>query len=182
MAQKKSAKKRAIISFRTILMILTVILVAWVVYQNWPDILDTLDNIQEANIFVLLLLIPEQLFMYYACGQIFFSYLKHRKNVKQFTNEEILRISTELNFVNHAVPAGGLGGLAFLTYRLGPYGVTAGQASFLYLFRYAITTVINYVQALIAIAVLLLLHLIPYNAMWIIPVALLMNMGVFFFL
>ncbi|MBR2766937.1 flippase-like domain-containing protein [Candidatus Saccharibacteria bacterium] len=182
MAQKKSAKKRAIISFRTILMILTVILVAWVVYQNWPDILDTLDNIQEANIFVLLLLIPEQLFMYYACGQIFFSYLKHRKNVKQFTNEEILRISTELNFVNHAVPAGGLGGLAFLTYRLGPYGVTAGQASFLYLFRYAVTTVINYVQALIAIAVLLLLHLIPHNAMWIIPVALLMNMGVFFFL
>lgn len=182
MAQKKSAKKRAIISFRTILMVLTVILVAWVVYQNWPDILDTLDNIQDANIFVLLLLIPEQLFMYYACGQIFFSYLKHRKNVKQFSNEEILKISTELNFVNHAVPVGGLGGLAFLTYRLGAYGVTAGQASFLYLFRYAITTIINYVQALIAIAVLLLLHLIPHDAMWIIPVALLMNMGVFFFL
>lgn len=182
MAKKKSAKKRAAFSFRTILVILTIILVAWVVYQNWPDILDTLDNIQDANIFVLLLLIPEQLFMYFACGQIFFSYLKHRKNVKQFSNAEILRISTELNFVNHAVPAGGLGGLAFLTYRLGPYGVTAGQASFLYLFRYAVTTVINYIQALVAILVLLALHMIPQDAMWIIPVALLMNMGVFFFL
>ena len=126
MAKKKSAKKKAIISFRTVLMVLTVILVAYVVYQNWPDILETLDNIQDANVFVLLLLIPEQLFMYYACGQIFFSYLKHRKNVKEFTDKEILRISTELNFVNHAIPAGGVGGLAFLTYRLSPYGVTAG--------------------------------------------------------
>ena len=182
MAKKKSAKKKAIISFRTVLMVLTVILVAYVVYQNWPDILETLDNIQDANVFVLLLLIPEQLFMYYACGQIFFSYLKHRKNVKEFTDKEILRISTELNFVNHAIPAGGVGGLAFLTYRLAPYGVTAGQASFLYLFRYAVTTVINYFQALIAILVLLMLHLIPREAMWIIPAALLMNTGVCFFL
>ena len=182
MAKKKSAKKKAIISFRTVLSILTVILVGWVVYQNWPDIKETFEHLSETNGFVLLLLIPEQLFMYFACGQIFFSYLKHRKNVQQFTDKEILTISTELNFVNHAVPAGGLGGLAFLTYRLSPYGVTAGQASFLYIFRYAITTVINYIQALIAILILLMFHLIPHNAMWIIPVALLMNLGVFFFL
>lgn len=182
MAEKKSVKKRAFISFRTILTILTVILVAWVVYQNWSDILETLNNIQDANGFVLILLIPEQLFMYFACGQIFFSYLKYRSNVKKFSDGEILRISTELNFVNHAVPAGGIGGLAFLTYRLNPYGVTAGQASFLYVFRYAVTTVINYVQALIAILVLLLLDMIPEEAMWIIPISLLMNMAVFFFL
>lgn len=173
------AKRKVKISFRTILSVLTLILVGYVVYQNWPDILDTLNHLQEANVFVLMLLVPEQLFMYYACGQIFFSYLKNRKNVKKFSNKEILRISTELNFVNHAVPAGGIGGLAFLTYRLLPYGVTAGQASFLYVFRYAVTTVINYIQALIAIAVLLMLNLIPDEAKWIIPVSLLMNFGVF---
>lgn len=182
MAKKKTAKKRAFVSFRTVLMILTVILVGWVVYQNWPDMLDTFDHLQETNVFVLLLLVPEQLFMYYACGQIFFSYLKNRKNVEKFTDGEILRISTELNFVNHAVPAGGIGGLAFLTYRLGEYGVSAGQASFLYVFRYAVTTVINYIQALLAILVLLALNMIPREAMWIIPVSLLMNMAVFAFL
>ncbi len=169
-------------SFRTVLMILTVILVTWVVYQNWSDILETLNHLHEANGFVLVLLIPEQLFMYYACGQIFFSYLRHKKNVQKFSSGEILRISTELNFVNHAIPAGGVGGLAFLTYRLMPYGVTAGQASFLYLFRYAITTVVNYLQALVAIGILLALNMIPQEAMWVIPVSLLMNMSVFFFL
>ena len=170
-------KKRLKFSFRTILLVLTVILVGWVVYQNWPDILETLNHLKDTNGFVLLLLIPEQLFMYYACGQIFFSYLKHRRNVAKFSNGEILKISTELNFVNHAVPAGGIGGLAFLTYRLKPYGVSTGQASFLYVFRYAVTTVINYLQALVAILILLALGLIPGEAMWIIPVALLMNTG-----
>ena len=175
-------KKRLGFSFRTILLILTAILVGYVIYQNWPDILDTLNHLQDTNGFILLLLIPEQLFMYYACGQIFFSYLKNRRNAAKFSNKEILKISTELNFVNHAVPAGGIGGLAFLTYRLAPFGVSAGQASFLYIFRYAVTTVINYAQALIAILVLFALNLIPNEAMWIIPVALLMNTGVFLFL
>ena len=74
-------------SVRTVLIILTAILVGYVVYQNWPDILETLRHLRDANGFVLMLLIPEQLFMYYACGQIFFSYLKHRKNVKKFSNK-----------------------------------------------------------------------------------------------
>ena len=175
-------KKHKWFSVRMALWVLTVALVSWVVYKNWADIVDTFNHLGEANWLVLILLIPEQLFMYFACGQIFFSYLKHRKNVKKFTAGEIMRISTELNFVNHAVPAGGIGGLAFLTYRLGMYNVSAGQASFLYVFRYAVTTVINYAQALVAIIVLLALNVVPGEAMWIIPVALLMNMGVFFFL
>lgn len=178
MARKKKMK----FSFRVILSVLTLILVGYVIYQNWSDILETLDHLKDTNIFVLLLLIPEQLFMYYTCGQIFFSYLRNRRNVQKFSNKDILLISTELNFVNHAIPAGGIGGLAYLTYRLLPYNVTAGQASFLYVFRYAVTTVINYLQALIAIVVLLVFNLIPEDAKWIIPLSLLMNMAVFFFL
>lgn len=174
--------KRKWNSLRAILSVLTVVLVGWVVYENWADIVDTFYHLRDANGLILLLLVPEQLFMYYACGQIFFSYLKHRKNVRHFSQKEMLSIATELNFVNRAVPAGGIGGLAFLTYRMLPYGVTAGQASFLYLFRYSVTTVINYVQALIAILVLLLFGLIPSEGQWIIPLSLLMNMAVFFVL
>ena len=176
------AKKKTWFSFRTVLAILTAILVGYVVYKNWPDIVETVDDLNKTNIFVLLLLIPEQLFMYFACGQIFFSYLKNRKNIETFSSSDKLKISTELNFVNHAIPVGGLGGLAFLTYRLSPFNVSAGQASFLYLFRYAITTVINYLQALIAILVLFMLNLVPDEATWIIPTALLMNLGVLGFL
>ena len=71
-------KKKFVISFRTILSLATVALVAYVVYQNWPDIVDTWYHLSDANLFVLLLLIPEQLYMYYACGQIFISYLEKK--------------------------------------------------------------------------------------------------------
>ncbi|MBR2709564.1 flippase-like domain-containing protein [Candidatus Saccharibacteria bacterium] len=182
MANEEKKKFKFRVTVRGVLMVLTAILVGIVIYQNWPDMIQAFHDLRKANAFVLLLLIPEQLVMYYSCGQIFFSYLKTQKDVKKFTNREILRISTELNFVNHAVPAGGVGGLAYLTFRLKPYNVTAGQASFLYLFRYAVTTVFNYLQALIAIVVLLIFNKIPGEAMWIIPVALLMNMGVGFML
>ncbi len=172
------AIKKLKFSVRTFLSVATVALVAYVVYQNWPDIMDTIEHLKDTNIIVLLFLVPEQLFMYYACGQIFFSYLK-TKAKKKFSKKEMLLISTELNFVNHAVPAGGLGGLAYLTYRFREFGITAGQSSFLYIFRYAITTVVNYFQALVAIIVLAVLGLIPAEATWIIWVSLLMNLSVF---
>lgn len=174
MARKKSFK----FPWRTLISIATVALVGYVVYENWDGFVATFNNLDQANIFVLILLIPEQLFMYFACGQIFFSYLE-KKLHKMFGWKEKLKISTELNFVNRAVPAGSLGGLAYLTYRLRQFDITAGQASFLYIFRYAITTVVNYLQALVAILILLVLGAIPEEATWIIWVSLLMNMGVF---
>lgn len=173
------AKKRKFkFPWRTIISIATIGLVGYVIYQNWDGFVETFDNLNRTNIFVLLLLVPEQLFMYYACGQIFFSYLESKYH-KIFSKKEKLKISTELNFVNRAVPAGALGGLAYLTYRMRPFDVTAGQASFLYIFRFGITTVVNYVQALIAVLILLALGAIPAEATWIIWVSLLMNMGVF---
>ena len=172
------AKRKFKFPWRTIISLVTLALVGYVIYQNWDGFVETFENLNHANIFVILLLVPEQLFMYYSCGQIFFSYLEGKYH-KKFTKKEKLKISTELNFVNRAVPAGSLGGLAYLTYRMRPFDVTAGQSSFLYIFRFAITTVVNYVQALIAILVLFFLGSIPAEATWVIWVSLLMNMGVF---
>ena len=171
-------KKNKWFSWRMALSVLTLGLVGLVVYQNREGFIETFQNLNQANIFVILLLVPEQLFMYYACGQIFFTYLEGKYHMK-FERAEKLKISTELNFVNRAVPAGAVGGLAYLTYRLKSYGVTAGQASFLYIFRFAITTVVNYVQALVAILILYAIGGVPEEATWIIWVSLLMNMGVF---
>ena len=176
------AKSKNKFPWRPIISLATFILVGYVVYENREGFVETFETLKtEANIFVILLLIPEQIFMYYACGQIFFSYLESKFH-KLFSRKEKLRISTELNFVNRAVPAGGIGGLAYLTYRLRPFGVSAGEASFLYIFRYAITTVVNYLQALIAIIILFALGRVPGDAIWIIWVSLLMNLGVFIIL
>ena len=176
MATKK--KKGFKFPWRTVISIATLALVGYVIYENWGGFVETFENLNHTNIFVILLLVPEQLFMYYACGQIFFSYLESKYKMI-FGWKQKLRISTELNFVNRVVPAGAVGGLAYLTYRLKPFGVDAGQASFLYIFRFAITTVVNYMQALVAILILYALGSVPEEATWIIWVSLLMNAGVF---
>lgn len=61
--------------FRKILTILTLVLVVFVVWEARTDIFEAVNYLANTNLFFVLLLIPEQLFMYYCAGQIFFSYM-----------------------------------------------------------------------------------------------------------
>ncbi len=61
--------------FRKILTILTLILVVFVVWSARGDIASAIGYLTGTNLFFVLLLIPEQLFMYYCAGQMFFSYM-----------------------------------------------------------------------------------------------------------
>ena len=175
---KNKTKPKFKISFRTILSLLTFALIIYVVYANWADIKEAISHIGETNILVLLLLIPEQLFMYFCCGQMFFSYMAAKKNAKPVSPWILMRVSLELNFVNHAVPAGGLGGLGYITWRLKPFGATAGQSSFMYVLRYIITICANQLQTIVAIIALLLFGAVPASGFWIIGLTALLSVGI----
>ena len=71
MANEEKKKFKFRVTVRGVLMVLTAILVGIVIYQNWPDMVQAFHDLRKANAFVLLLLIPEQLVMYYSCGQTF---------------------------------------------------------------------------------------------------------------
>ena len=143
-------------TFRQVLSIVTFTLIAVVLWNAREEVVKALDYLAHTNIVVILLLIPEQLFMYYCCGQMFFSYLAGKKDAKKVSNWSLMRISLELNFMNHAVPSGGVSGLGYVAWRLKPYGASPAQASFMYVLRYAITTFFNQAQTLVAIVMLLL--------------------------
>ena len=61
--------------FRKILSIVTLILVVFVVYQAWPQVIETIGCVTggtcpeggefSLNLWIVVLLIPEQLFMYF---------------------------------------------------------------------------------------------------------------------
>lgn len=171
-------KKQSKLSFRTILTVLTLVLIIYVVYSNWGDILEAINHLSETNIIVLLLLIPEQLFMYFCCGQMFFSYMAAKKDAKKVSAWTLMRVSLELNFVNHAVPAGGLGGLGYITWRLKPFGASAGQSSFMYVLRYVITICANQLQTIVAIIALLIFGSVPGTGAWVIWVTALLSVGI----
>lgn len=178
MSEEKSTKPKHKVSFRTVLSILTLALIIYVICSNWNDILEAVNHLSETNILVLLLLIPEQLFMYYCCGQMFFSYMAAKKDTKRISAWTLMRVSLELNFVNHAVPAGGLGGLGYVTWRLKPFGATAGQSSFMYALRYAITICANQLQTIIAILALLIAGGVPEGGAWVISTTAILSVGI----
>ena len=99
--------------------------------------------------------------MYYAAGQIYFAFLRQRKNFK-ISQAKLTRISLEINFVNHALPSGGASGLAYLIWRLKDFNISAGQISFIHILRYGICAVGNALQTLIAIIIVIAtLQIVP---------------------
>lgn len=165
--------------FRKILTILTLVLVIFVVWGARENIGQAIGYLTNANLFFVILLIPEQLFMYYCAGQMFFSYMAAKARArseaektssktepKKFSSWLLARISFELNFVNHAIPSGGVAGLGYITWRLKQFGSSASQTSFMYVLRYTITILCNQAQTLVALLLLIIFGGVPENAWW----------------
>ena len=145
------------ITFRQILSVATFVLIVIVLWNVREEVFKAVDYLANTNILIILLLVPEQLFMYFCCGQIFFSYMRAKGGMKNVSWWNLMRISLELNFMNHAVPSGGVSGLGYVAWRFKPYGTSPAQASFMYVLRYAVTTFANQAQTLIAIVMLLIM-------------------------
>lgn len=185
--------------FKKILSLITLALVAFVIWGAWDQITAATSCIFgghcieggefSINLFIVCLLIPEQLFMYYCAGKIFFAYMagkqriaeqkdKGTKEIKKISTWELARISFELNFVNHAIPSGGVSGLGYITWRLKNYGATAGQVSFMYILRYLITILANQTQTIFAIIFLIVTGSVPSNAYWMVWLVGAMSVGI----
>lgn len=183
--------------FKKILSLITLALVAFVVWGAWDQITAAANCIFgghcieggefSINLLIVILLIPEQLFMYYCAGKIFFVYMAGKQQVegkkanqdeKKISTWELARISFELNFVNHAIPSGGVSGLGYITWRLKNYGATAGQVSFMYLLRYFITILANQTQTIFAIIFLLVTGSVPSGAYWMVWTVGAMSIGI----
>ncbi len=91
-------------NFRKILTVLTLVLVVFVVWSAREDIMSAIGYLANTNLFFIFLLIPEQLFMYYCAGQIFFSYMaakgraeiSHRpgRKRKKTTEADVINVET----------------------------------------------------------------------------------------
>ena len=136
----------------------------------------TIYYLKEINIPILLLLIPEQMLMYYAAGKIYFAFLKNKRDFK-VSGAKLARISLEINFVNHAFPSSGASGLAYLIWRLKEYKVSAGQLSFAHALRYAICAIGNTVQTFIAICIVLVMKSYNPDQTWALWLAAILALG-----
>jgi len=93
----------------------------------------------QVNIWVLLLLVPVQFISYYAIGEVMFSYLRSKGDLKGMSRFKMARISLELNFVNHIVPVPAAAGFSYLGWMLKKYDVGVGRATMAQLIRYVLS-------------------------------------------
>lgn len=142
-----------IMSFRSWLSVVTFILIAVIIFFSRSELAHAWSLLGQVNIWVLLLLIPGQILVYYAGGEMIFSYLRAKNSIEHVSAGDLVRMSLEMNFVNHVLPSGGVSGISYMTWRLGKYGVGAGRATMSQVVRYVVGSVA--LIALIAISVLI---------------------------
>lgn len=123
--------------FRTWLSIVTAFAIILILYFGRHDLVIAWRLLDRVNILILALLIPIQLLSYYSVGGIIFNYLRSKGELKDVSSWSMARVALELNFVNHALPSGGVSGISYLNWRLKHYGVSTSRATMSQVVRYA---------------------------------------------
>jgi len=139
-------------SFRAWLSVITLVLVAVIIFFSRHELLRAWELLGRVNVWILLLLIPAQLLVYYAGAEMMFSYLRAKKSIEKVSGLSLARMALEMNFVNHILPSGGVSGVSYMSWRLGKYGVSSSRAIMAQVVRFAMGFVAFMV--LLAVAVL----------------------------
>jgi uncharacterized protein (TIRG00374 family) len=127
------------LSFRGWLTIVTLVLLTIVVVAAWPEIKKAWALIGQVNLWILLLLIPVQLFSYYATGGMIFSYLRAKGDLQDMSHWAMTRLALELNFVNHVLPSGGAAGFSYLAWILKKHKVSVYRSTMAQIIRFVLT-------------------------------------------
>lgn len=123
-------------SFRTWLSIVTLILVAVLIYFARHQLQHAWRLLSEVDLRLLALVIPISAVTYLASGEMIFSYLRQKKLMGDISAWVLARVSLELNFVNHVLPSGGVSGISYLNWRMGKLGVSMSRATMAQAIRY----------------------------------------------
>jgi uncharacterized protein (TIRG00374 family) len=124
-------------SFRAWLSTITLVLIAVIIFFSRHELVHAWQLLSRVNLWILLLLIPGQLLVYYAGGEMMFSYLRAKKSIEHISPLGLARMSLEMNFVNHVLPSGGVSGISYMGWRLGGFGVSQGRSAMAQVVRYS---------------------------------------------
>lgn len=117
------------ISLRTGISIATFVLIVVILFFSRRELHHAWGLVGHVDWWILLALVPVIMIGYLAAGEMTFSYLRQKGLIKKISIWNQMRISLELNFVNHILPSGGVSGVSYMNWRLGKYGVSTGKAT-----------------------------------------------------
>lgn len=128
MAEKRARR------LKIFLTVVTLLAMGGLIYTVRDQIAETIANLSSVNRYALLLMIPAQMLNYHSYTRLYqglFIVLGHRIRYKK-----LLRITSELNFVNNVFPSGGVSGFSYFGMRMKSHGVSAGTATLVQMTRF----------------------------------------------
>lgn len=122
---------------KIIINVITILALLVLIYVSWPQITEGLKEIGGAKWSIIALMIPLQIFNFFAVGMIYYTYFSsHHHHV---TKKNMFKVALELNFVNHVFPSGGVAGFTYLGYRMKHYGIPVSRTTLAQSLRFALT-------------------------------------------
>lgn len=125
--------------WKTVLTVITIVALGGLTYALREQILQTFENIQRVNYWVLLLMLPLEFYNYFAQTKLFqriFELIKVKVKYKF-----MFRVALELNFVNNVFPSGGVSGFSYLSLRLRTRGISTAQSTLANMIKLILTFV-----------------------------------------
>lgn len=125
------------LSIKTWISIITFVFIIVILFFSRHELTHAWELLGKVDWRILVLIIPVQLVGYLAVGEMIFSYLRQKGYMKKVRPTALMRMSLELNFVNHVLPSGGVSGISYMNWRLGKFGVPSGRGTMAQAVRYA---------------------------------------------
>ena len=125
------------VSFKTILSVVTLVMVVLILFFSRHQLEHAWHLLSQVNLWMLGAVALCTVLSYLFSGEMMFSYLRQKHAIKEVSLLTLMRVSLELNFVNHILPSGGVSGVSYANWRLGKLGVTTAKSMMSQAVRYA---------------------------------------------
>jgi uncharacterized protein (TIRG00374 family) len=113
--------------WKLLLNISTLVALGFLIFVTRHQLFETVKNFQRVNIWVLLLVIPIEFLNYHAQAKLYQKLLSLVGN--KLSYKALIKLSLELNFVNHVFPSGGVSGISYFGLRLRGEGVSLAKST-----------------------------------------------------
>jgi uncharacterized protein (TIRG00374 family) len=113
--------------WKLLLNIVTMLALLLLAFAIRHQLVETIENIQHVNWWFLLLIVPIEFLNYHAQAKLYQGLFAITGNL--FSYKNLMKLSLELNFVNHVFPSGGAAGISYFSLRLRNEGVSVAKST-----------------------------------------------------
>lgn len=152
MAETANTKTSKGFPWKLVINLVTFIALGALIYGVRKEILETLDNLKNLEVWALLLIIPAQILNYHSYAELYQSLFRILGARVRYL--KMFRLSLELNFVNNVFPSGGVTGISYFGVRMKSMGVSPGKSTLVQMIRYILVFVSF--QMLLAVGLIVL--------------------------